>query len=802
MHINNEPYSLYVNKRPLRIAFLVNPANNIIKQVQCVINYSMNKWGGRYYPIIFSDGKDIDEPWWNLLCNIDPDMIISFTPLKEELIKKIDMFLTPKYLQAPEEIIDDFSKCPICNQYTQYDGITIAPTLKNINSVCSSKLIIPNLDAEICEEIKQFVNLNFCTYPTNDANIINLKQDNKIVIDITDYESLKLMFTSLVNSNYVAYPIQICSIPHNFKRPKLSGVENPFIVIVGDSPEDIVYNWNIIFSYSNWQRKLLNNIRLPSEIVKNSLLTEPLRQWFKTMCYDIRRNNHRIRFISFSLNKDELKDIANQFSKGLLSKECIPYHEIQIPTFEENPNLLSIKSDMDFYQASGNNTKIDLITPDLDSGKIIQENWVADIYMQYYKNQYPNIQGLDLWWRLPAINNLSRLLFDNSSRICTNGIPSVFFTLHQPKLNIHLPDTRKIFETIIENRRKPDYKSDVRNKLKPGKLFFATPSDTGKYLGGIISLFGDVYSCKMYFEIKFWRNVFSILSNFNTHKNDNMKKIVMNKLNKKNKAFLDSDKGRDWLADLILKTSIDIFHINEEIDNNRFKDEAKNECKKFNNIEDNRQLDDNEESFIRDMNDSLAELIDLEVILIGIKPQCPYCGISQWYSIDELKQKLVCKGCRKKFSIRSEEPWYYKLNSLISFGYHYQGLAPVILVLGQLLEESKSSFIFDVCLNIYDKFIDKEPFTDLDIVCIQDGKFIIGEMKQSCKGFEEKDFNKIKEIAVNIHPDIILFSALENQCSTSLERKIDKLRDELLEYKIEIKWYQLRSHVFESSLII
>ena len=60
------PYSIYIDKRPMRIAFLVDPSPDSIEKVDQIIGYNRGLWGGRYNPIILTDGNTIEDKWWEV----------------------------------------------------------------------------------------------------------------------------------------------------------------------------------------------------------------------------------------------------------------------------------------------------------------------------------------------------------------------------------------------------------------------------------------------------------------------------------------------------------------------------------------------------------------------------------------------------------------------------------------------------------------------------------------------------------------------------------------------------------------
>jgi len=57
----------------------------------------------------------------------------------------------------------------------------------------------------------------------------------------------------------------------------------------------------------------------------------------------------------------------------------------------------------------------------------------------------------------------------------------------------------------------------------------------------------------------------------------------------------------------------------------------------------------------------------------------------------------------------------------------------------------------------------------------------------------------MKEVAKRIKPDIIIFSTLDKKCNSNKMKKIQNLEKVLQSLKIEVKWYQLRNDVFDST---
>lgn len=96
------PYSIYVNKRPLRVAFLVEDKPDSIAAIDAVLAYNRDRWGGRYNPIVLTDGRTLTDTWWSFLEAVDPDVVKSFVTLSDDLIGAIEHRVSPYLIQQPD----------------------------------------------------------------------------------------------------------------------------------------------------------------------------------------------------------------------------------------------------------------------------------------------------------------------------------------------------------------------------------------------------------------------------------------------------------------------------------------------------------------------------------------------------------------------------------------------------------------------------------------------------------------------------------------------------------------------------
>ena len=158
------PYSIYVNKRPLRVAFLIEDKPDSLAIIDTILAYNRDRWGGRYNPVVITDGQTLTEAWWSLLEAVDPDLVKSFVMLSDNLIASIERRISPYLIQQPDlRERDEEHK----HLYLYNHGISVLPTLENIRTlgeaiIGESSLVLFETNWQKTDPvIKRFTESNF-----------------------------------------------------------------------------------------------------------------------------------------------------------------------------------------------------------------------------------------------------------------------------------------------------------------------------------------------------------------------------------------------------------------------------------------------------------------------------------------------------------------------------------------------------------------------------------------------------------------------------------------------------------------
>jgi ribosomal protein S27AE len=331
------------------------------------------------------------------------------------------------------------------------------------------------------------------------------------------------------------------------------------------------------------------------------------------------------------------------------------------------------------------------------------------------------------------------------------------------------------------------------------------PSDKGGYLKGILNLFPDLLNADYLLGQRYWRKIFEKMSNRNLDKNDQVLVELSNSIRKKlthGENFTATPEGLKWLAQKLLKIAKRFVKKEVDLAFEDFLKIAESETKEYYEAHPADMIPFD----VSGLYDAISGLIYQNMLLLGIKPKCPRCGDKIWYHINEAKQRVECKGCGYNFTLDAQESWHYRLNSLANEAFSEHGLIPVILTLGQMMHDARSSFMFVPNSNIFEKNATKisEKPLEVDILCIKDGEFIIGETKESIGLFEKDDFKKMEKIGKLIRPDKIIFSSMgdrkeDREINKTVREGIENLQSGLAYLEIDVQWYPLHEWMFEAN---
>ena len=813
-NVKTNQFNVVVTPRSRKIAFFINPLNCSIKLFDAIIEFNTNCWGGRYNPIIPIVDGDISEDYWTLLKFCDPDIIYTFVEPNLPLIKKVHKEISPIYFKLHKEYGISKNAEPIYRIAID-DQIRINSLYKVINENSTDPIFPPTLFSYY----NQKEDKDFPIIKRNFGAINEAAAPYEIPSEV---KTLRLdgnyTFTQALNKissvRNIVTPMQLSEIRSQYYEPEYFYGNNFFALIIGENIWDFLYFWNRNIILPSFRRKMISQLCLPLWAIESDEQRISVRDFISRTFWPSGNSGVTVLLVSNEVNESTLIDIRNSLIKG---SQLYPEIKIIKPNTFTSFQVGAITTNLSItkhFQLIDSRAVLENIFPHfLDhsfiSNSFLSKKWMLDFQIEYRPEKFSYI-NISYYWNLPKKLNISKYFINNvPGRITNNGWLSFEMDSNKKIIELNIPSDFAVINSYLIGFDIPYHTDDVRKDFLKEKENEKTKkeiriSDKGYYTRGVIKKFPSLWHSSESIENRFWRRVLENLCHITTETEEKLLEPIVNKINKvdSNNWVELSKKNKEkqkWLADFILTTAKNIHSKEAKISFNDLLEGLTEERKEFKkSIQNPEQFNISEETNKRDLIDSLNVLVSKGIFEQGIEITCNYCGSSFWYGLEELKKEILCHGCQSILRVKAESPWIYKLNDLIRNAISFHGVFPIVWTLGKLLFITPLSFIYLPGVCLYEEYNSPSPYVEIDIACIENGKFAIGEIKTSAEGFNKSDLQKFIEICKDIEPDEAIIGAFYDK-KGKIPKLAQTLQKELVPYGIEVKSLAPDEYVFDPS---
>lgn len=782
---NNQPFIVHTHARPKRIAFLHNVDLMTIDEVsQCVL-FSANLWGGKYHAIIPFGANGISEDWWRLLCYTDPDIIVAFHEMPDELKGRIDRYICPyKIIFISAHDREHRQRHLLQSHDINAMGVNWIPSLlwSKRDSIRPSKF------AYIHESGSSLDNQMFCLHNFGLLSDVVSTQNSyrniehaKISGDLPPKEALTKM---LEHHPRLTTQIDLCSKLVSSRHPHVYNHELEGLkIIVGSSPLDIVCAWNCriygIYSDNN------HVIWTSDEFLKDGEFVSKLDEWIQRTYWGD-RHPWNVKFISYSISEDELKKISELFPK-------LKYHLKTVHKYETNkfPASAMENTSVTYYQQGWDRTQLishsreNLLPlpwpknlPELDDFHSPHE-WMVDIAIEYHRPNH--FYSSNPTWNLPKNRRYSGCFLGrgSQSRITSDGLLSVATSPGVQTASLKLPNPWELFASHLN----PDFvKEDGSWKPVYPPFQHLQTSDCGKYLQGLISLFGGLDLSCQFFADPFWRTIFYKLSSYDPDADSERREQILRQgLDGISQQNID-DKIREMSRRLLFRDAPPTELTEKEL---------RAEFGKISNSEEHQRYVRKGEKFGEFKLSELEALVEEKVLKQGLKLTCNFCKSSFWYHAEMVKSKISCMGCRKDFPLPISPEWSFRLNDLVVNAIRQHGTVSVLQALSEISHTSLGFFLYVPSQDIYEKYDSPNRITDIDLIAFTEKCLTIGEVKSSPEGFTEEVIATFEKVASVILPQKMIFATPTQKWPQDVLTLIESSKERMKLLGVEVQFSSL-----------
>jgi hypothetical protein len=823
--MNNSPYTLLYRSRPARIVFLVDlqifppTSDRFFAIVEAIVEFNRKHWGGRLNHIVFYLGDSLESIEWQMLEEFDADYIQAFSPISTILLRELNERLNPCEIRIDNKSQVETGRLHVMNDW----GISMQPTPNNLRQLCSRgslsldvppRLLVIGFAPDCDPAVKQFVNLNFGTYEQQfDANSGRISRDKwleKLLIEvnsmpflISDVNSLSTLLTAISGrfrrndhrpSAEFVLPQQLTSLYTDEFHWPFRGFQNVYQLIVGDSPEDLSEHWNGARWKGNCVGTHGNQLWIPRCFATNEEFLSSLHDWISR--YRRWDGGWRVELITHSLPADEAAKLMAYFKQGEL---FLNFHQVNSDRAKERCHAIHSEyarrrerfrpwtSDKDVVRlsVSSSDQVLSVTKAEPLEGHNRSGTWMLDVQIEHLSKHRESGQG-HFWWYLPRLKggSVACSIFRTTARINAEGrfsarVQNVDERLSRrikPELRVRLLDDMDLLRQFVLPFSQFSFSNDdPRSTLGKGApaLGACRVSAKGSYLAALLRLFRDFETATTFCERKFWRTLFRQLAGQAPNQDSELSLQIAELLKEsvKVKEGLDANSTAKSLSDRVLhlvRGRLQGHYMTHRDCVRTFGQIAKATRPGPLVVQQGMTAVHTEITLFtrEEMDQGLDLLLELGVLRLGIESECPRCKLSTWYYLDDLTQHLACAGCSYNYTLSSQEHFSYGLNSLAQMSV-LQGVLGVLHALTAIASYAHNFFVFAPSLDLFRPEA-QAPWREIDLMCIADGEFVIGEVKEGY--VQKKTLEELEEIALVLKPDrAVIFVPLEHASQQGVE---------------------------------
>ncbi len=624
-------------------------------------------------------------------------------------------------------------------------------------------------------------------------------------VDGVEMEDAYEVLSGLSNRGGIATLAQLSNLrtqPNRHTHPWANG----FCLVVGDTFEDRVSCWNAGLLFQDAQSQTYKTLRLPEAAAFDAEKVASVGQFLRN-CNWLGSGNGppRVFVRSHSIDAARLERLLvglREVSRSNVTFEeiptlddCCPLDAAQLqPVFNAlTPDKVSAETAI-----SGPTVMLSAPSPLQVSycaglhPVFSQGAWFVDLSMDRLNDvgRFSNVREI---WLLPRRQQLVRYFCEVAgARVTKGGGITLPITIESRAVEIKQPDDSEIFQSLLVDR--PHFQPhELRGRVvREAPYRYTEPSDKGSYLQGLIGMFGSLNDIEHALSVHFWRKQFeNMAAPAQSQYAEVIRDIQLRMQARDGKLVIDDEAGWQNLAQRIVQKAsrlkVPRLRTRYGILLREWTAELTAAIEKDANLKLRREevLGECED----DLKRSLGYLFERGVMHRGHEWSCVECRHRNWLGVEALKEKMSCEVCGRQHQLPVDIALDFRMNEFFATCLREHDTVTVAWALTAMRRRAKRSFMYAPQTALYRDFpenqggrIDRE----LDLVCIVDGKFAIGEVKVSSELIANSDIEDLATAAKEVGAQVAVLAAVRGTPAL-MERKIQALRA-LLPTSIETQW--------------
>ncbi|EPJ48705.1 MAG: hypothetical protein OFPII_05140 [Osedax symbiont Rs1] len=531
--------------RPIKVAFIIKTreSEENHKILDAIFEFSYTCWSGAKFLIIPARGGEIKDPRFvDWLDEYDADIVYSFVPLNDELIKKIEKINSPAFL-----IEHEFGKerkylavkmehyCqPVCSISTIHSPLAF-PQFRFTNATVGINVISQNAplygDRFITDNFGNQFSSNVVLHEIRDlfGTICLTPQDTPDHFNVGTYKvhSPAEVIDKLANREATSVS-RLASIHSESITPiNANAYSDHFTIFVGTSVQDRFCFWNSRKFYPERHESACSLILSPDQF-SDDRFVEALGGYLNNLNF-IGDNGNEVALRSRTVSIDDLNEIRDKIQKKTHNRVSVASlcYETVVPTKQELEHSLGFFVDKFNFSVLEDisNTRItspehfEYINPKYTTH--YAGEFLIECRIDRHNNLSTSSNIVDTWL-LPRRAYTSRVFGASCLRISKNNLPTFvagkkrlgFGRNHgntDLSLEITLPSDIEVINYLLVGKKHYSM-DDKRHGVLKTNIEYITHSPMGKNLMGVISMFDSLNEAAALLTNRLWRDVYEHVS--------------------------------------------------------------------------------------------------------------------------------------------------------------------------------------------------------------------------------------------------------------------------------------------------
>ena len=551
-----------------------------------------------------------------------------------------------------------------------------------------------------------------------------------------------------------------------------------FQLVIGDTIDEVLFAWNRpLTSRGQAGRDVL---WIDAKSTQDAAFLQAVGQWIGRVFWTNQGQRHGA-VVSYSQDVEALRSVADavkrasglwfeavRFTPGEFPLHARPaYRRLSYPTlFEEGPRRT------EQIPMSENKGLLTVPRPPFVVSTGGLDGWMVDLDIEYRLDP-PRFSNRFDSWRLPRRAWVAQLFSSNRShaRVLAGGLPSVSVGAGERSIPLHIPSKSGLLWSLLEVPAPCESGGTTVATSAERRFNEVYPSEQGLRFQAMVDVFGGIGALGRTFEDVFWRTVFTEGAGKPLDDVGQRTAIVTRELTAA--RTLDPTATRvDELARKIVQSLHQVPPRQRSFTCKELRDlfSRLNASKKIATEKGERPI-----RFTDYAQRDFEWLLGARILLQGVTLKCPVCGIPQWRIVDDLGTEVRCEGCTADFPLPPEPTWTFRVSSLVESALVRDGVLPLLHATADLADGARELALVVAPQELREVY-DGPIVTDLDIIVIRDGRFIIGEVKSNPSAFDDKVIQTLADVAQSIQPDELILAAPGSEWPQSVESRIEELR--------------------------